>query len=138
PIVFVGQDFAFAGGRTHAEGATFDAAVDESTPQQDLLTVPGVDGAPVLTRRAYYDYLLLMQDYLLDLAIKRPHVRHINTSQTGARVQVMEELPLQQVLAAQSAGAQIPRALVRSLLDQRHPHRPKPRHAHVDRWLCGL
>src|SRR5262249_53992765 len=86
PVVFVGQDFAFAGGHTHAAGALYDRRFNENEERADHFTVPGVAGTPVTTNRIYYDYLLLMQDYLLEYARVNPSMTHINTSRVGARI----------------------------------------------------
>lgn len=106
PIIFVGQDFAFEGGHTHAEGSVVDGIYDPAALPKDFLLVPGVSGRPVVTNRLYHSYLLYMQDHLAKSAGEMPHVRHINTSATGARIQGMESMTLEQALALNAtAGA---------------------------------
>lgn len=99
PIVFVGQDFAFAGGRTHADGAIYNESFDGTTPPSDYVHVAGVDGGPVVTSRLMQMYLLHMQDYLLQVETRRPKIMHINTSSTGAMIQGTICRPLVDVLA---------------------------------------
>jgi hypothetical protein len=99
PIIFVGQDFAFSKGHSHAAGSIVDQVFGIDTPPPDGLTVPGVDGSPVQTSRIYYSYLLYMQDYLLDFGRRNPGVRHINTSRIGARIHGMEYSSLEAAIA---------------------------------------
>jgi hypothetical protein len=96
PVVFVGQDFAFADGHTHAAGTMYDSPEDPSTATPR--TVPAVSGKTATTNDVYYSYLLHMQEYLLAHRTRRPDVRHINTSQLGARIVGTEEIPLDSVL----------------------------------------
>jgi hypothetical protein len=99
PIVFVGQDFAFARGRTHATGAVYSAPFDADNLPPDYTMVPGVSGEPVITSRVFQAFLLHMQEYLLNYARQQPHVRHINTSADGARIEGMEYMSLRDALA---------------------------------------
>lgn len=98
PIVFVGQDFAFAAGQTHASGARYNIGFDEQNLPPDYVAVPGVAGTPVVTSRVYQAFMLHMQDYLLNYSRQHPHVRHVNTSTIGARIRGMEYLTLDQAL----------------------------------------
>jgi hypothetical protein len=100
PIVFVGQDFAFAGGRTHAKGAIYGEIFDETAPPDDYILVPGVAGEPVLTSRIHEAYLLHMQDYVLNFAKHRPEIQHVNTSPLGARMRGMTYVSLSEALGA--------------------------------------
>jgi hypothetical protein len=105
-VIFVGQDFAFADGHTHATGVATDRAVDVDAEPEDYLSIPGTGGRPVVTNRTYYTYLLYMQDYLRSFANVNPGVRHVNTSRTGARIQGMEDLPLEQALRTDPTSEQ--------------------------------
>jgi hypothetical protein len=100
PIVFVGQDFAFAGGRTHAKGAIYGELFDETAPPDDYILVPGVAGEPVMTSRIHEAYLLHMQDYVLNFAKRRPEIQHVNTSPIGARMRGMTYVSLGEALGA--------------------------------------
>ncbi|MFN7984228.1 MAG: 6-hydroxymethylpterin diphosphokinase MptE-like protein [Vicinamibacterales bacterium] len=113
PIVLVGQDFAFADGRTHASGVDYGREVAEAataTGGQQLLHVPGVKGAPVTTNGLYYSYLLHMQEYLLAYRRHWPDVRHLNAS-SGAVIQGAEHIAVEQlasVLPGTDLGARGP------------------------------
>ncbi len=105
PIVFVGQDFAFGRGRTHAAGSATGHVFEEGDPPGDYFQVPGANGSPVLTDRIYYSYLLYMQNYLLEFAARKPAVRHINTSTVGAFIRGMDYLDFDRALALNTAQA---------------------------------
>lgn len=91
PIAFIGQDFAFARGRTHAAGAIYNLSFDENQPlPEECVRVPATAGGTVLTNRLLHAYLLHMQDYILHYAKVKPAVRHINTSTSGALILGME------------------------------------------------
>ena len=101
PVVLVGQDFAFADGRTHATGVDYGRDVPDgqtAATGEQLLQVPGVSGAPVTTNGLYYSYLLHMQEYLLAYQRLRPDVRHINAS-SGAVILGTEHVPIEQLVA---------------------------------------
>jgi hypothetical protein len=139
PIIFVGQDFAFAGGHTHAGGCFVDQTFDIRALPADYIFVPGVDGNPVVTSRIYYSYLLYMQNYLFDFARRKPDVKHINTSRIGARIQGMDYLDLEQALNARQAHSQVPaREMISSALrrDQRIPQ--EARQAALRKWISEL
>ena len=133
PVVFVGQDFSFAGGRTHAEGVAWGRDVPGDSTQPHLIEVPGVNGGRVLTNGLYYSYLIHMQAYLLAFEKLHPQVRHFNAS-SGAAIEgtepralaaVLADLPFRQALTPASAirtalaGSQpVSRAERRTLLQQ--------------------
>jgi hypothetical protein len=140
PVVFVGQDFAFSEGRTHAFGASYLTFFDPKAPGPECFDVPGVSGRPVTTNRTYYAYLLLMQDYLLDYARAAPAVCHINTSRRGARIRGMSEERLEDVFANQPAGLQpSAREIVREAFDEGRPGPVADRAAGaLTRWRTEL
>jgi len=139
PIIFVGQDFAFADGHTHARGCIVDQPYRAEALPADYLRVPGVSGEPVPTSRLYYWYLLFMQDYLREYGRKKPGIRHINTSRTGALIRGMEALDLRQALAeaapvsSPSPGQMIVEAFARG---RRKP--PEACKRALDRWAREL
>lgn len=107
PVVLVGQDFAFAEGRTHASGVDYGRDVADAgtaTGGQQLLQVPGVKGSPVTTNGLYYSYLLHMQEYLLAYQRQWPEVRHINAS-SGAVIQGTEHVSIDQLTVMPAADA---------------------------------
>jgi hypothetical protein len=139
PIIFVGQDFAFSGGHTHAAGTRYDDTYDERLTGKDYLHVPGVTGAPVVTTPVYYNYLLQMQDYLVKYGQLRPDVKHINASRIGARILGMEQMTLQQGLL-EVPPEPLPsfRAAIRAAAEHRPPRSSGTRKATVRRWAKEL
>jgi hypothetical protein len=139
PIIFVGQDFAFAGGHTHAEGSVVDHPYDAGALPKDYFLVPGVHGKPVVTNRMYHSYLLYMQDYLLRYATSKPAVKHINTSQSGAMIQGMECQELGRVLAGQPEPAPFtPREMIASALVQCRRIPWETQRAALQKWITEL
>ena len=139
PIIFVGQDFAFAGGHTHASGSVADDLFDERNLPRDYLRVPGIAGKPVVTSRLLFSYLLYMQDYLLGFARRKPEVKYINTSPDGAMIQGMEHLPLDQALAASWDDATpSARAYIASAIERNQPISISQQRAAVERWSAEL
>jgi hypothetical protein len=139
PIIFVGQDFAFAGGHTHARGFIGGQAFDTKALPEGFFLVPGVGGTPVVTSRIYHAYLLYMQNYLLDFARLKPGVKHINTSRIGARIQGMDYLALEQALAGQAAPAQLPpREFITAALEQNQRVPKEAQAAALKRWETEL
>jgi hypothetical protein len=134
PIVFVGQDFAFAGGHTHAAGALYDRPYDEGAERPDHFKVPGVDGTLVATNRTYYDYLLLMQDYLLEYVRVHPRTAHINVSRTGARIRGMVPGTLEEVFESRSPHAAPPSRIFEAASHEFEPPRPEACRAAVTRF----
>lgn len=90
PIVLVGQDFAFLNGFTHAFGTDYNQSFSDKNLPKDFLSVPGTSGDMVITNRTYYSYLKFMQEYICG----RQDTRYINTSQTGARIEGTQAMPL--------------------------------------------
>jgi hypothetical protein len=136
PIVFVGQDFAFADGRTHAVGVDYGRDVGASEPRgaEQLFDVPGVAGRPVKTNGLYYSYLLHMQEYLLAYRRVRPDVRHINAS-SGAVILGTERRTLERVVAdLLPAATEPPGDVVRRVIV--HARRPVNR-AEASAFVTG-
>jgi hypothetical protein len=94
PVIFMGQDLAFADGLSHADGTTFMQKVDEDSPPPDHLWVPGNKGVPVLTTPAMYKYLQFMQGVIAG----QKNILHINATEGGARIDGMQVLTLAQAL----------------------------------------
>lgn len=101
PVIFVGQDFSFAAGRTHAEGVVWGRDVQAGS-QEAPLEVPGVNGGVVRTNGLYYSYLVHMQAYLLAFEKLHPKIRHFNAS-SGAAIAGTEPRSLEDALAESAA-----------------------------------
>lgn len=100
PIVFVGQDLAFAGGRTHTRGASHGDTFDPDRPPEEFIEVEAASGGTVVTSPVFHAFLLHMQEYLLALASSQPGLRHVNTAVSGARMRGMEYQAVEDVLNA--------------------------------------
>lgn len=138
PVVFVGQDFGFAGGHTHATGALYDRPFDETQLPDDWLTVPGTNGQPVMTSRIHQAYLLHMQEYLLKFSKERPGVTHINTSSSGACIRGMEHIGLRQALADCPSPPRSAREVMARALGVCPSVERGPQASAVSRWLTDL
>jgi 6-hydroxymethylpterin diphosphokinase MptE-like protein len=129
PIVLVGQDLAYTGGRTHAEGTAFEksralvsadgkridyawcAAAHAQREGSDLgpphshdvlFEVPSWGGAPerVVSSSAFNAYRLWFEVAAATLAQVRPQLGLINATEGGSRIAGFEERTLGDVLAA--------------------------------------
>jgi hypothetical protein len=94
PIIFVGQDFAFADGLSHADGCTFNVKVDENSPPPNHFWVPGNKGVPVLTTPLLYKYLQFIQGVIAG----QKNILHINATEGGAKIEGMKVTTLAQAL----------------------------------------
>ncbi len=128
PIVLVGQDLAYTGGRTHAEGTAFEksrARVSEDGKRIDyawcaaahaqregsdlgpphshdiLFQVEAWGGGPdrVASSAAFNAYRLWFEVAAATLAQMRPDLQLINASEGGSRISGFEERALGEVLA---------------------------------------
>jgi hypothetical protein len=139
PIIFVGQDFAFVDGHTHATGCVEDQVFDAGALPKDYFHVPGVGGRPVVTNRIYHSYHLFMQNYLVDFAKLKPMIRHINTSTVGARVQGMEEMGLEAALASTSSPTRgSPSAIIAESHGANQEATPERQKAVLKAWEAEL
>jgi hypothetical protein len=139
PILFVGQDFAFPGGHTHCTGCINDQAYAVEALPEGYYPVPGINGAPVLTDRIFHTYLLFMQDYLLKYSRQKPKVRHINTSRIGARIQGMENISIEEMLASgKSPATKAPREVIAAALRQTGRIPQGARRGALNRWTSEL
>ncbi|MGQ9755918.1 MAG: motility associated factor glycosyltransferase family protein [Desulfotomaculales bacterium] len=63
PIVFIGQDLAYTGGRTHAAGTVYEnEKVDLEAPNPNLIRVPGIGGGTVITSRNMHTFLVRFEE----------------------------------------------------------------------------
>jgi hypothetical protein len=99
PIIFVGQDLAYADGQTHSQGAIYNQPFDPAAVPAGSVAVEGASGGMVITSEVFHAFLLHMQEYVLNVARQRPALRHINTALRGARVHGMEYADLGTTLA---------------------------------------
>jgi hypothetical protein len=138
PIIFVGQDFAFVNGHTHAIGCIGDLSFDAGNLPKDYFFVPGIGGNPVVTNRTYHSYMLFMQSYLLEFSRQKPDVRHINTSTVGARIQGMDHVALQDALAAQASPSDSARNFIDAARSGHQPVAVERQKATLNAWAAEL
>jgi hypothetical protein len=94
PLIFVGQDFSFLAGKTHADGAVGNLAFSETALPENFFPITSTSGKIVITNNEYYTYLLFMQEFIQ----QHPTTRHINTSPTGADIAGTQWLSLAEVV----------------------------------------
>lgn len=99
PIVFVGQDLAYSGGKVYADGtaenrqliATDDPRfAREGNVTRFMLEVEGWNDERLSTSLQFHMYRKWYEDWVASL----PGTRFINCSEGGARIKGMEHLPL--------------------------------------------
>ncbi len=96
PIIFLGQDLAFAhDGQTHAAGTSYSSIrytdFDENT---DVFYVKANDGGQVLTNHLYNDYRLFIEDWI---QVKNDRT-YINATEGGALIAGAQIMTLREVL----------------------------------------
>ena len=79
PIILAGQDLAYAGGKTHASGTTYE---NQKSNNQDLIEVDGIKGDKVLTSKAFMTMLSYFNNYFS----KRPGRQYIDATEGGAKI----------------------------------------------------
>lgn len=95
PIIFVGQDLAFSGMKSHASGLFLggEERMKKEVKDHDMiLSVAGIDGKEVVTSRAYLN-MKHHFEYLIGLSPNR----YINATAQGAHIEGTETMPLDQV-----------------------------------------
>jgi len=97
PIILVGQDLAFTGGKTHAAGAAHARQVDLDSPDDRTLyiTTEGIDGSPVITNYPMYSMKVWFEQRLMAAA---PGHLTIDATEGGAKIAGTQLLTLQEAL----------------------------------------
>ncbi len=96
PIIFVGQDLAYTGGRSHATGTKHGVRTVENLKQSKrYLEVEGINGETLLTDRALYSFLKWFESYIK----KHGGIDFINASEGGARIPGTRAMRLEEFLA---------------------------------------
>lgn len=85
PIILVGQDLAFTGGKTHAAGTAHAREVDVNSPDDAgaYITTEGSDGRPVVTSRPMYSMKVWFEERLRAAA---PGHMTIDATEGGAKI----------------------------------------------------
>ncbi|PKM82399.1 MAG: hypothetical protein CVU89_05190 [Firmicutes bacterium HGW-Firmicutes-14] len=95
PIVFMGQDLAFTGGRTHAGGTLYERGRQEAKDDDlNQVTLPGYFGGQVLTSRVLYSFNKWIENYIRDCG----ETRFINATEGGAMIEGAERMLFREVL----------------------------------------
>ncbi len=95
PIIFVGQDLAFArDGHTHAAGTNYEQVLSGAGEDGERFYVKANDGGEVLTNRKF-DYYRLFFERWIGLNTDR---RYINATEGGALIAGMQIMALHEVL----------------------------------------
>lgn len=94
PIILTGQDLAFGpDGRTHSEGTVHEER-NLRPPTSEHVTVPGNLGEPVLTTKAWYQFLKYYDYHVTNYA-----GTCINATEGGALIQGTKVMPLREAAA---------------------------------------
>jgi len=88
PIIFIGQDLAYSGMKTHADGNFYARAVSDG--ENDLFLTEGNEG-PVYTNKALWTMKLHLENQISCVNRKR---RIINATEGGAVLRGAEAMPL--------------------------------------------
>lgn len=123
PIVFVGQDMSFGGGRTHAAGGVYvsqniridekknEIIIEEDFVKPDmtmgkleqvfqLLWLKGLDGKPIPSKYDWVTFHQWFENYMTYLRREKIKVRVINATEGGAYIEGMEHTTLRAAIDA--------------------------------------
>jgi hypothetical protein len=95
PVILVGQDLAFTGGRTHAQNRP--GGEDEARPE--TTKVPAIGGGIVETSHIMLSYITWYQESASYLRVRAPERRVINATAQGAQLPGFAHQPLAEALA---------------------------------------
>lgn len=117
PIVFIGQDLAFEGGKSHAEGGVYDRQRVEIDKDKGLVVVKehyisghqrtinhklqwlkGLDGEPVASKYDWVTFHQWLERYMILLKEEYPQLRVFNATEGGAFIEGMEHTTLKEVI----------------------------------------
>lgn len=93
PIILIGQDLAFAGEKTHAEGTHYGDQQDSGAWAKDVFIVEGNDEPTVRTTRIWE---MFRQTYERDIAAFNGRV--INATEGGAKIRGTELMTLREAI----------------------------------------
>jgi hypothetical protein len=96
PIIFVGQDLAYTGGRFHAAGTHASEEWDSAVPpERQVASVEGKDGEPVLTDINMKAFLHWFEE---SIPISFPNRKIINCTTGGANIRGMENADFEETI----------------------------------------
>ena len=91
PIVLVGQDLAYAEGRTHARGTTYEGQKAENNK---MIEVEGISGDTVLTSKSFLSMLSYFNNYFS----KHPDRTYIDATEGGAKINHTQIISLKEAI----------------------------------------
>ncbi len=94
PIILIGQDLAFTGGRTHTKGSIYGQDRMQIDNPLFYLEVPGYYGDEITTSRTFYTFLKWFENYI-DILKDR---LVINATEGGAKIPGTLQLPLNEAI----------------------------------------
>nr|MDA8213167.1 DUF115 domain-containing protein [Clostridia bacterium] len=95
PIIFVGQDLAYSGGKTHADGTIYEGKRVDEYSSGNKFYIEDIEGKPVLTDLVLYSFLQWFEN-MIRLA---PEGKvFIDATEGGARIKGTRILTLREVL----------------------------------------
>lgn len=102
PIIFAGQNLAFKGMQSYAEGALNDnhLGVMSDNDKKKTIEIEDVNGCKILTNRSYESMRMEIQS-VID---RFPGTQFINTTKGGAKINGTSFKPLEEVLANMMPG----------------------------------
>ena len=128
PIIFIGQDLALTGGRSHVKGSIYDS-YDENPPPEKLFEVDGNHGEKVLTNTVLLSFLRNLES---ELAAAGDGHTFINATEGGARIRGTAVMSLREAIDTRLGGDYGTRARLRDLFAGHDPARE------YDRLLASL
>lgn len=98
PIIFIGQDLAYSGGRFHASGTHRNEIWDSGIPiERSLVEIDGQDGSRVISDKSMIAYLHWFEE-IYRLSYKDKGTKLINSTEGGADIKCMENMSFQEAI----------------------------------------
>ncbi|MCL6450616.1 MAG: DUF115 domain-containing protein [Acetobacteraceae bacterium] len=99
PIVLVGQDLSYPGGRTYAQGTFYaERGGAPALSREDMVEVPAVDGGTVLTPRFMYLFINWFEEAIPVLRGAAPGLEVIDATEGGALIRGTRVMTLAEAL----------------------------------------
>jgi len=119
PIVFIGQDLSFAGGRSHVSGSIYEET-DQEKRVEKLYEVDGNYGEKVLTNMVFMSMLRNLEG---TIAVVEGGRTFINATEGGARIRGTQVLSLRQAIDRYMTKDEGVRYRIRAIFDSHDPAR---------------
>ncbi len=135
PIIFIGQDLSYGGGKTHADDSFYhgtkvqidaqkkvavEAAAEEPNGDvKDLLWLKGLDGEPVPSRYDWVTFHQWFEKVMAEMPTSGSVVKVINATEGGAYIEGMEHTTLEKALAMHALNPVDADAVIRAAVADR-------------------